>query len=72
MTTRDIPTVDVPLGRAKTRPAREVATAPVTTASAPLARREKRRPMLGGFRFSAADIALSVGEIEADLRYGRD
>ena len=78
MTTRDIPTVDVSLSRAKRRPSRDavatasVATAPANPASAHEAGNGTRRRLFRPFRFSGADVALSVDEIESDLRYGRD
>ena len=78
MTTRDVPTVDVSRSRANRRPARDaVATASVTTApanpaSAHEAGNATRRRLFRPFRFSGADVAVSVDEIEADLRYGRD
>ena len=73
MTTHDIPTVDVSLGRGKARPARDVSpTASVTTTSAPVTVGKTRRRSFGPFRFTAADIAFTAEEIEADLRYGRD
>ena len=84
MTTHDIPTVDMPLGRANRRPPREavvteasatVATATgssVTVTQVPQANATTRPRWFAPFRFTAADIELTMGEIEADLRCGRD
>ena len=72
MTTHDLPTVDVSLSRSARPPALDAAASSATTASAPIPKYQVRRRRFRTFRFSAADVAVTAAEIEADLGYGRD